>query len=202
MNGSVIPYLLNYHFPGRKTEIGILIQVIYRLSALWVNGVRKVGEGRGKTLSRHKLTLACLNGNLWSMDCTTRFIPLCSKKNILLHPHKVSFYYGLWKRLGEYSEGQRGLTCCSPLGCKESDMTERLNNDRKVESSRLSQPKQIQVTEGTSVKKKKKNKISLKQPTLTATDGLVNRSGKVIRAGQQQHLLQKLVLGSPHVSRF
>ena len=25
-------------------------------------------------------------------------------------------------------EGQRGLVCCSPLGCKESDMTYRLNN--------------------------------------------------------------------------
>ena len=23
--------------------------------------------------------------------------------------------------------GQGGLTCCSPWGCKESDMTERLN---------------------------------------------------------------------------
>ena len=48
MNGSIIPYLFNYHFPGRKIEIGILIQIVYRLSALWVNGVRKVGEGRGK----------------------------------------------------------------------------------------------------------------------------------------------------------
>ena len=24
-------------------------------------------------------------------------------------------------------EGQGGLACCSPWGCKESDMTERLN---------------------------------------------------------------------------
>ena len=27
-------------------------------------------------------------------------------------------------------EGQGSLVCCSPWGCKESDMTERLNNDR------------------------------------------------------------------------
>ena len=26
-------------------------------------------------------------------------------------------------------EGQGGLVCCSPWGCKESDMTERLNNN-------------------------------------------------------------------------
>ena len=26
------------------------------------------------------------------------------------------------------SEGQGSLVCCSPLGCKESDMTEQLNN--------------------------------------------------------------------------
>ena len=26
------------------------------------------------------------------------------------------------------SEGQGSLACCSPWGCKESDMTERLNN--------------------------------------------------------------------------
>ena len=27
------------------------------------------------------------------------------------------------------SEGQGGLACCSPWGCKESDMTEQLNNN-------------------------------------------------------------------------
>ena len=27
------------------------------------------------------------------------------------------------------SEGQGSLVCCSPLGCKESDMTERLSNN-------------------------------------------------------------------------
>ena len=27
------------------------------------------------------------------------------------------------------SEGQGGLACCSLWGCKESDMTERLNNN-------------------------------------------------------------------------
>ena len=27
------------------------------------------------------------------------------------------------------SEGQGSLACCSPWGCKESDMTERLNNN-------------------------------------------------------------------------
>ena len=27
-------------------------------------------------------------------------------------------------------EKQRSLACCSPWGCKESDMTERLNNNK------------------------------------------------------------------------
>ena len=27
-------------------------------------------------------------------------------------------------------EGQGSLECCSPWGCKESDTTERLNNDK------------------------------------------------------------------------
>ena len=27
-------------------------------------------------------------------------------------------------------EGQGSLTCCSPWGCKESDRTERLNNNK------------------------------------------------------------------------
>ena len=27
------------------------------------------------------------------------------------------------------SEGQGSLACCSPWGCRESDMTERLNNN-------------------------------------------------------------------------
>ena len=29
----------------------------------------------------------------------------------------------------EDSEGQGNLACCSPQGCKESDTTERLNNN-------------------------------------------------------------------------
>ena len=28
-------------------------------------------------------------------------------------------------------EGQGSLTCCSPCSCKESDMTEQLNNNSK-----------------------------------------------------------------------
>ena len=27
-------------------------------------------------------------------------------------------------------EGEGSLACCSPLGCKELDMTERLNNNK------------------------------------------------------------------------
>ena len=30
------------------------------------------------------------------------------------------------------SEGQGSLTCCSPWGCKELDITEPLNNDKKM----------------------------------------------------------------------
>ena len=29
-------------------------------------------------------------------------------------------------------DGQGSLACCSPWGCKESEMTERLNNNKKV----------------------------------------------------------------------
>ena len=28
------------------------------------------------------------------------------------------------------SDGQGSLSCCSPWGCKESDMTEQLNNNK------------------------------------------------------------------------
>ena len=30
-------------------------------------------------------------------------------------------------------EGQGSLACCSPWGCKESDMTEQLNDNKKKE---------------------------------------------------------------------
>ena len=30
-------------------------------------------------------------------------------------------------------EGQRGLVCCSPWGCKELDMTELLNNNNLLQ---------------------------------------------------------------------
>ena len=32
------------------------------------------------------------------------------------------------------SEGQGSLACCSPCGCKESDTTERLNNNQGARS--------------------------------------------------------------------
>ena len=33
------------------------------------------------------------------------------------------------------TEGQGSLACCSPQGCKESDMTERLNSNNGVDAS-------------------------------------------------------------------
>ena len=36
-----------------------------------------------------------------------------------------------------HGEGQGSLVCCSPWGCKESDMTEQLNNNnRKKKTSK------------------------------------------------------------------
>ena len=35
-------------------------------------------------------------------------------------------------KLWEIVEGQGSLVCCSPWGCKESDMTEQLNNKKKL----------------------------------------------------------------------
>ena len=37
----------------------------------------------------------------------------------------------IWADSGD-SEGQGSLACCSPWGCKESDMTEQLNNDNNL----------------------------------------------------------------------
>ena len=34
------------------------------------------------------------------------------------------------------SDRQGGLVCCSPWGCKESDMTEQLNKTSKIEENR------------------------------------------------------------------
>ena len=35
-------------------------------------------------------------------------------------------------KLQDMVRGQRGLACCSPWGCKESDMTGQLNNNSKL----------------------------------------------------------------------
>ena len=37
-----------------------------------------------------------------------------------------------FKHTPGYVEGQGGLSCCSPWGCKESDTTEQLNNNKTV----------------------------------------------------------------------
>ena len=38
------------------------------------------------------------------------------------------------------SEGQGSLTCCSPWGCKESDVTEQLNNNKKSSGPKFTRP--------------------------------------------------------------
>ena len=38
---------------------------------------------------------------------------------------------GVWTTLGD-GEGQRSLACCHPWGRKESDMTEQLNNNSRM----------------------------------------------------------------------
>ena len=48
-------------------------------------------------------------------------------------------------RLGD-SEGQGSLVCCSPWGCKESDMTEQLNNKQLLFISSLLAGEIIGVT--------------------------------------------------------
>ena len=40
------------------------------------------------------------------------------------------------------SEGQGSLECCSPCGCKESDMTEQLKNNNKCETGGLARHSQ------------------------------------------------------------
>ena len=40
-----------------------------------------------------------------------------------------------FEQILEDSERQGSLACCSPWGCKESDTTEQLNNNRKLETT-------------------------------------------------------------------
>ena len=40
-----------------------------------------------------------------------------------------------FEQTSEDSEGRGSLVCCSPQRCKESDMTERLNNNKNSHST-------------------------------------------------------------------
>ena len=42
------------------------------------------------------------------------------------------------------SEGQESLPCCSPWGCKESDTTERLNNNKPMGWIAIKHPRPLQ----------------------------------------------------------
>ena len=50
----------------------------------------------------------------------------------------IGWYHELngheFEQTPEHSEGQGSLTCCSPCGCKELDMTEQLNNRGQSQS--------------------------------------------------------------------
>ena len=43
-------------------------------------------------------------------------------------------------------DGQGGLACCSPWGCKELDMTERLNNSNKCIMESFTEKVRFQLT--------------------------------------------------------
>ena len=43
-------------------------------------------------------------------------------------------------------EGQGSLVSCSPWGCKESDTTERLNNNKSAHSSVYLEPSWVMVS--------------------------------------------------------
>ena len=51
----------------------------------------------------------------------------------------VGWYHRLnghdFDQILEDSEEQGSLACCSPWGCKESDTTEQLNNNRELEAT-------------------------------------------------------------------
>ena len=48
-------------------------------------------------------------------------------------------------------EGQRGLACCSPWGCKESDMTEQLNNKVAAKHPPLGRQQECEINVGPSI---------------------------------------------------
>ena len=58
----------------------------------------------------------------------------------MIRKHHQSNGHKFEQTLGD-SEGQRSLECCSPWGCRESDMTWQLNNNnRKTETVKHTLP--------------------------------------------------------------
>ena len=51
-------------------------------------------------------------------------------------PHECN-EHELEKTLGD-GKGQRGLECCSSWGCKESDITEQLDNKNRINNPKMS----------------------------------------------------------------
>ena len=62
--------------------------------------------------------------NITHLDYNCEAYFKISKINLLVNGHEFE------QTLGN-TEGQGSLVCCSSWGCKESDVTERLNNNNK-----------------------------------------------------------------------
>ena len=56
------------------------------------------------------------------------------------------------------NEGQGSLGCCSPWGCKESDMTEQLNNNKACYRKQRDKPDEKKENFNKELKSIKKNK--------------------------------------------
>ena len=59
-----------------------------------------------------------------------------TKDEMIRRHHRLSVHE--FEPISGDGEGQGSQACCSPWGCKESDMTERLNNNSHFTLARMS----------------------------------------------------------------
>ena len=123
ISSSVVPFSCLQSFTASGS---------FPMSQLFTSGGQSIGASVSATVLPVNILVwsPCSSRDSQGSFPTPQFKSINSLELLTRKTWVWASFWGWW-RTGKPGEGQGSLACNSPWGCKESDLTERLNNNRE-----------------------------------------------------------------------